>query len=92
MQNPEWFKEEFRAQLAKYKVEEIYEPEGDFGSLNQIRFDNKERGGAVDFWSSGDVYINIFDYATEKVLINLHLDPHQLTEKQSLFEQLKQLL
>lgn len=92
MKDFDWFKSEFEVYLEKYDVEYRFFEEGDFGSLHQVEFNTKERGGEIDFWSLGWLNIHFVDYKEGKELINILLKPHQKTEKEIFFKKLQELL
>ncbi|SEA67539.1 hypothetical protein SAMN05192529_14414 [Arachidicoccus rhizosphaerae] len=90
--NIEWFKNEFSSKLSGYELEYKFFNEGDFGSLNQIEFNSKKRGGNIDFWGLGWTGIFVWDYETEEQLLNVLLEPHQEKEKEQAFKKLEELL
>ena len=64
---------------------------GDFGDLNQIIIESKILGGGIDFWSSGWLEIELYDYEKERQIINVLLEPTEEyeTHLKNLIETLK---
>ena len=86
-------KEEIISLLGSYEVQVMNFEKGDFGSLEQIRFNNKLKGGVIDFWNSGMVGINVVDYIKGNDVINILRDKN--TEQDELlkaFENFKELI
>ena len=92
MTNIDWFKVEMASLLIDYEVEYKFFENGDYGSLNQIEFNKEEKGGGVDFWSSGWLAIHFVDYIKGEVLLNVFLEPHQKEEKVRAFKKLQEFL
>jgi hypothetical protein len=86
-----WFKENIRIQ-DKYQIEYSFFTNGDFGDLIRVEFENVNKGGNVDFWSSGWLDIHMVSYDTGLELLNVLLEPNQEKEKEKAFNELKQLL
>jgi len=92
MKNVEWFKNVFASHLKGFEIKYKFFEKGDFGSLNQVEFNSQEKGGEVDFWSSGRLSIYFVDYKTGKELLNILLMPSQDEEKEIAFQKLRELL
>lgn len=92
MKSVDWFKEEIEPSLNNFEIKYKFFEKGDFGDLNQIEFNSKEKGGEIDFWSTGWVSIHLVDYIKGKELLNVFLEPHQEEEKESAFKRLQELL
>lgn len=90
--NFDWFRESIAPRLINYKVNYRFYPTGDFGALNQISIESKEKGCEIDFWDSGRVDIYLWDYLKEKVLLNKLLFQEQEAEKKEVFDELLTLL
>ena len=71
----EWFKKEVSPDLLNYKITYRSYKNGDFGDLDQIIIESKSLGGGIDFWSSGRLGIELYDYEKEKQIINVLLEP-----------------
>lgn len=87
-----WFNKEMTSYLKGYEVKYKYFEEGDFGSLNQVEFNSKKRGGEVDFWSTGWLRIHLVDYVNGNELMNIFLEPNQKEEKEKAFNKLSHFL
>ncbi len=92
VRNIEWFKDELAPKLEGYELDYKFFDEGDFGSLNQVEFNSKKRGGNIDFWGLGWLGIFVWDYETEEQLLNLLLEPNQEREKEEAFKKLQEFL
>ena len=92
MEDVNQFKNEFEPYLRGYDVEHRFFEEGDFGSLNQIEFNSQKKGGEVEFWSRGVLYVHFVNYENGDELINILLMPEQDGEKEIIFQRLKELL
>lgn len=87
-----WFKKKIEPTLKGYEINHRFYENGDFGSLNQIEFNSKNKGGNIDFWGLGWLGIFIWDYQQEKQIINVLLEPNQEEEQKKLLENLKSVL
>lgn len=83
-----WFKDGIEPKMKGFKIEYKYWEEGDFGSLNQIEFNSKKIGGEIDFWGLGFLGIFLWDYETDKEIMNVLLEKHQEKEQKSAFKKL----
>ena len=92
MKDIEWFKNQIAPTLVNYELQYRFYNEGDFGSLNQVIIESPQRGGGIDFWGSGWLGIDIFDYEKGESLQNILLEPHQIKEKEMACEKLLLLL
>ncbi|MES2734436.1 MAG: hypothetical protein V4714_22000 [Bacteroidota bacterium] len=92
MKDVTWFKEEVEPYLKEYEIKYRFFDKGDFGNLNQIEFNSKERGGEIDFWSLGWLGVHLVDYVKGDELLNVFLKPEQHLEKEKVFEELLRLL
>jgi hypothetical protein len=87
-----WFKLTIEPILKQYQLGYIRFEKGDFGSLDQIRFESSKLGGSVDFWGQGWIGIFMWDYKAEIEIMNVLLEPHQKREVDEAFEKLKNAL
>ena len=88
-----WFRDRFIRLIGDgYKFEYTFFKDGDFGDLDRVEFEGNEKGGNVDFWSSGWLNIHLVDYKNEGELLNVLLEPHQEKEQEQAFEKLQSLL
>ena len=92
MKDFEWFKNIFISHLKGFEIKYRFFEEGDFGSLNQVEFDSQEKGGEIDFWSSGQLSIHLVDYKKGEELLNILLMPNQNEGKEIAFQKLRELL
>ncbi|MBL0743088.1 hypothetical protein [Chryseolinea lacunae] len=92
MKNVSWFKEEVEPYLQSFEVNYRFFEDGDFGDLNQVSFDSNEKGGEVDFWSSGWLSVFLYDYLTSTIILHVMLKPDEEEEKEKVLMQLKELL
>ena len=92
MKDIDCFKIEFESYLKGYEVEYRFFENGDLGDLNSVEFNSEERGGAIEFWSSGWLYVHFVDYIKGDELLNILLEPEQYEEKHKILNELKELL
>ena len=92
MKSVAWFKEEVEPYLKRFEIKYKFFEEGDFGELNQVEFNSKEKGGEIDFWSTGWLGIHLVDYIKGDELLNVFLEPHQENEKENAMKRLQELL
>lgn len=76
-----WFKQHIEPRLSAYEVNYRFFEEGDFGSLSQVGFEGKEKGGQIDYWGLGWLGIFLWDYVNEVELINILLSPDERDEE-----------
>jgi hypothetical protein len=74
-----WFKETITPKLGNYEIKYKFFEEGDFGSLNQIEFNNEQRGGNIDYLKGDE-------------LMNLMIEPNKLEEMNNNLEKLVAIL
>lgn len=88
-----WFKENIEPLLTHYKCTYRFYANGDFGSLDQVAFDSERYSGEIDYWSSGRVSINLWDYEKEEMVLNLLvLEDEDVSNKINGLIRLKELL
>ena len=77
--------------MLNYKITYRSYKNGDFGDLDQIIIKSKILGDGIDFWSSGWLGIELYDYEKEKLIINVLLEPTEEyeTHLKNLIETLK---
>jgi hypothetical protein len=92
MKDIEWFKKCVEPLLKGYEINYRYFDKGDFGSLNQAEFNSKKIGGNVDFWGLGWLGVFVWNYRTEKQLINILVEPDQEEEKERALVELLEIL
>jgi len=86
-----WFKEQIEPCIKNFEIKYKFFEKGDFGALNQVEFNSKEKGGEIDFWSTGWLGVHLVDY-TKGEEINVFLEPHQEEEKERVLRRLQELL
>lgn len=88
-----WFKNEFIPILIQgYEIDYSTFQDGDFGNLERVEIEGKNKGGNIDFWSLGWLNIHFVDYEKGDELLNVLLEPHQEREKEDAFKKLRELL
>jgi hypothetical protein len=92
MKDIAWFKETAEPQLKGYEIKYSYYEKGDFGSLNQAEFNSKKIGGNVDFWGLGWLGVFVWNYETDKQLINVLVEAGKEVEKEKALMELLQIL
>ena len=77
--------------MLNYKITYRSYKNGDFGDLDQIIIKSKILGDGIDFWSSGWLGIELYDYEKDKQIINVLLEPTEEYENhlKKLIETLK---
>jgi hypothetical protein len=84
-------KEEIEPYLRKFEVKYKLESR-EFGELNHVEFTSRDKGGEIDFWSTGWLGILLVDYVKGKELLNVFIEPEQEEEKQDAVRRLQELL
>ena len=92
MKSVAWFKEDVEPYLTGFEIKYKFFEKGDFGELNQVEFNSKEKGGEIDFWSTGWLGVHLVDYMKGDELLNVFLEPHQEIEKENILKRLRELL
>lgn len=92
MENINWFRVEFEPHLSGYETKYRFYEKGDFGTLNQVEFNKDDRGGEVDFWSSGHIGIHFVNYRNAEALLIAFLEPKDALRRKHAFEALRDLL
>jgi hypothetical protein len=88
----EWFRSNVAPKIKGYELRYKFFDEGDFGSLNQVEFNSKRIGGNIDFWGLGWLGVFVWNYETEKELLNILLEPSQRQEQDDALRHLQELL
>lgn len=83
-----WFKDGIDPKMKGFKIEYKYWEEGDFGCLNQIEFNSRKIGGNIYFWGLGWLGIFLWDYESDKEIMNVLLEKHEEKEQKSAFKKL----
>lgn len=86
------FNENILPLLKDYEISNRFFEEGDFGSLYQIEFNSKSKGGNIDFWGLDWLGIFLWDYENEKELFNILIESKKEIEKENAFNQLIKLI
>ena len=87
-----WFKKNVLPTLGEYKIKYLSFENGDFGDVERIEFEGKNKGGSIDFWSTGWIGIHAYNYKEEQEIINVLLEPEEHLEKTKAFEKLQKIL
>ncbi|QLJ63739.1 hypothetical protein HP437_00435 (plasmid) [Serratia marcescens] len=51
--------------------------EGDFGSLERVEFEGNGKVGAIDFWSSGWLGLDVYDMRLNDQILNQLMEPNE---------------
>ncbi|SFQ23450.1 hypothetical protein [Parafilimonas terrae] len=86
------FKQELKHFFKQYEIEYRHFPEGDFGELQEVVFENKFKVGAIQFWGMDYLAIQLFDYQTQEMLINIIFEPDQDAQKEKGLQNLVNLI
>lgn len=78
--NIEYFKKSILPKLEGYEFHYSSFPNGDFGSLERVEFENGIKFGTIDLWSKGWVNIDIYDRELDEQLMNVLLSPSEVTQ------------
>jgi hypothetical protein len=87
-----WFKENILPTLREYQIEYRSFENGDFGDVERVEFEGNNKGGSIDFWSTGWLGIHAYNYKEEQEIINVLLEPEEHLEKTKAFEKLQEIL
>jgi hypothetical protein len=87
-----WFEQEIEPQLHGYDFNYRYFEQGDFGSLSQVVFEGKSKGGAIDYWGLGWLGIYLWDYIDEVEVINILLSSDEIGKGDEWLDKLVELL
>lgn len=92
MKNITWFKENIIPYLEGFEIEFKFYENGDFGDLNQVELNSSEKGGEIEFWSTGWLGIHLVDYIEGEEILDVLLRPDQYEEKENVGKRLQELL
>ena len=87
-----WFKENMLPALGGYLIEYKSFKNGDFGDIERVEFEGNNKGGSIDFWSSGWLGIHVYNYKEEREIMNILLEPEQVLDKDKAFIELQSVL
>lgn len=87
-----WFKLQVAPQLTAYDLKYTAFDTDEFGSYKQVEFESDTIGGNVDFGHIGWLNIFVWDYANEKELMNVQVEPADIAGQHEAFRQLFVLL
>jgi hypothetical protein len=87
-----WFNKSILPLLEGYEINHRFYESGDFGSLHQIEFNSTSKGGNIDFWGLDWLGIFLYDYAKEKELLNILIEPNDQIQKEDGFKKLIDLI
>lgn len=90
MKDLEWFKKEIAPHLTDYEIQYRFYSEGDFGSLTHAHFSSKRSEGGIDFWGSGWLGVDLYDYEKDELVLNVLLDDSRKDEQDGLLGKLKE--
>jgi hypothetical protein len=91
--NINWFKNKFSPFIEQnYNTEYLFFKDSDFGDIERVEFEGYDKGGTIDFWSTGYLSIHIVDYLKKEEIINVFLEPNQMEEKEKYLEQMYEII
>jgi len=76
-----YFKSEVAHLLDGYELKYSSFKNGDFGDLERVEIEGKNKLGGVDFWSKGWVDIDVYDCILEEQILNFLLSPDELKKQ-----------
>lgn len=82
--NIEYFKKNILPKLEGYEFHYSSFPNGDFGSLERVEFENGIKFGTIDLWSKGWINIDIYDRELDEQLMNVLLSPSEVTLREKI--------
>lgn len=80
--NSKWFKENLADSFANFRLEYRFFPEGDFGFLDEVTFENEKIGGAISYWGMGYLGLLAYNYKESRQLMNVMINPDEHSEKE----------
>ena len=86
--NMNYFKSCIAPQLDSYKLIYSSFPHGDFGSLERVEIEGKEKLATIDFWSTGWLNIDIYDLTLDEQVMNILLKPSEVQAKENTISKL----
>ncbi|MEQ4511689.1 MAG: hypothetical protein ABN480_13945 [Dickeya sp.] len=78
MFNIDYFKKNIAPKMKGYTFKYSYYTNGDFGDLERVEFEGKNRIGGMDFWSKGWLDVDIYDMAVDDQIMNVLLSPEEI--------------
>ncbi|HET7117501.1 MAG TPA: hypothetical protein VFI29_13470 [Hanamia sp.] len=90
--NIDWFKKSISPFLKDFEIKYKFFEKGDFGSVNRASFNNDEKGGYVDFWTSGWVNVYLVDYLEGNEILNALIEPNESQKIDEVLENLQKIL
>jgi hypothetical protein len=82
----QWLKKFAIQHLSNFEVNFRFFAEADFGSLHQVEFNNDEKGGEIEVWSSGWFRVHLVDYVSGIELMCAFIDPDDEQQDQLVSE------
>ncbi|GAA5107833.1 hypothetical protein GCM10023211_09360 [Orbus sasakiae] len=77
-----YIKNNVSPKLTNYKLTYSSYPSGDFGSLERVVVEGRNKMGGIDVWSKGWLDINIYDLTLDKEVMNILLEPSETQEQE----------
>lgn len=90
--NIKMFNEVIKPKLTEYSFEYSAFASGEFGDLERVEFEGRDKLGTIDFWSKGWIGIDIYDCAIEEQILNSLTSPEEQELAETNFTMLVELL
>ena len=87
-----YFRKNIDQRLNDYKLVYSSYPDGDFGSLERVIIEGRNKIAGVDIWSKGWLNIDIYDMALGEQVMNILLDPTEVQEQKEAINKLMEVL
>lgn len=87
-----YFFEKIKPLLAKYSIEQKSYKNGDFGDLESIAIEGKNKYVTIEFWSSGWLGIDAINHVLGKNLINIMIPPDKIEKQEEAMNDLLKIL
>jgi hypothetical protein len=90
--NIDYIKHSTLSKLEGYEFHYSSFPNGDFGSLERVEFENGIKFGTIDLWSKGWISIDIYDSELDEQIMNVLLSPSEVTQWEKIMENFHRFL
>jgi hypothetical protein len=79
--NIQYFIKNIEPLLIEYNLKYSSYSNGDFGDLERVIIDGKNKLAGIDFWSEGWLDIDIYDLSIDKQIMSIMLDPTEIKQQ-----------
>ncbi|WP_052229429.1 MULTISPECIES: hypothetical protein [Pseudomonas] len=86
------FNEVIKPKLTAYSFEYSAFTKGDFGDLERVELEGRDKVATIDFWSQGWIGIDVYDCAIEEQILNSLTSPEEQELAETNFTTLVELL